>query len=327
MHWSSLRGLEFVWLKNIDFFPPPEAGTHWERASTLCIGTKSRNMGDALALTPLPSRLKLRFPDLKITTYPRAFNPYVFENNPYISGIQRLPSRVYGDDAIWGSGQAIQLKEQFFGLAPSESPRPEIHLSEKERQEAAELIQSKAIREEEGKPLCLVHPWGTTHQAILPVVEWDKIIARWSHTFRFWQVGLQGHSAIKGCEYYLLLPSAARNCRMLFAIMSHADLFMGLDSGPMHVARAFDVPSLVFIRANDPDALFELRARQPYFLHKMWKYSQLYAENSHVGIQEEFPPSGALSVGHARQIDLFFEKYGNQEGKSPRASTPHPASP
>src|SRR5262249_34084938 len=87
------------------------------------------------------------------------------------------------------------------------------------------------------------------------------LIARWDTRFRFWQVGTEGEGAVQGCEYYFQLPEWRRSARRLFALMTHAQMFIGADSHAMHVARAFDVPSLILLRDGDPhanhDALYE----------------------------------------------------------------------
>src|SRR4051812_1827166 len=91
--------IELRRFRQIDFFPPHP---RFEELGSICIGSKTRTIGDALILSTLPAKLKALHPNLKITTYPRAFNPVVFYGNPHVSGVSYLPKRVYGDDNSLG---------------------------------------------------------------------------------------------------------------------------------------------------------------------------------------------------------------------------------
>jgi hypothetical protein len=296
--------MEFRWLKRIDFFPPRPGDLAGLRE--ICIGTKSRNLGDALALTTLPAKLRARFPDLVVKTYPRAFNPIVFRGNPHVAGVSRLPDAVHGDDTNWGEGQLIQLKERYFGLPVSDRPRPELHLSAAETAWAKRLLADKLLPGNQDKPVCILHPWGATNSKIAPVEFWDALVARWNGEIRFWQVGIEGHGAVQGCEYYLFLPSGRGRARDLFALSSEADLFVGVDSGPMHVARAFDLPSLVIVNGVDPVRALADRRRGPYFLYGNWRNSTLYGENVHADV-------GTLGErgAHAAADAFFGKELGN----------------
>jgi ADP-heptose:LPS heptosyltransferase len=290
--------MEFVWLKDIEFFPPrlnPEALAEMARDRVpLCVATKSRNLGDALALSSLPRRLKARYPGLPIHTYPRGFNPIVFQNNPWVDRVSYIPDAVYGDDCNFGTGQLIQQKEQFFGLEPSVHPRPEIHLVDAERSWARELVSSKTLPGNDAKPLVILHPWGKTNSAIAPVEFWDALVARYQGRLRFWQVGVVGHGAIQGCEYYFLQSPGRQNARKLFALMERARAFVGIDSGPMHVARTFELPSAILTNLSDIEKLLERRSEQ--------RSVTLYSENLNLSYSAELTPD---------RLDTFFDRVGS----------------
>lgn len=297
--------LEWVWLKEIDFFPARLDVHALEDTSEICIATKSRHLGDALSLTSLPKKLKAKFPNLEIRTYPRGYNPIVFLNNPNIAKISYLPDQVFGDDANWGYGQLIQLKEQFFDLSISENPKPEIYLSESEIQWAKNFIAARTQTKNLEKPICILHPWGKTHSKVTDVEFWDDLVQRNKSLFRFWQVGLIGHGAIQGCEYYHLTTPNRRHARGLFALMSEANAFMGVDSGPMHVARAFEIPSLILVpTSKEITDLFENRQKSPYYLHQNQKFSTLYAQNRHIAIHDAAKPADLQY-----QVDEFFRSF------------------
>lgn len=271
--------IELNWLRRVNYFPA--APRSLAEIKTLCIGTKNRTLGDALLLTSLPEKLKAAYPHLRIYTYPRGLNPLVFRGNPSVEGIQRAPRALYGDDCMAGSGHHIQLKESFFGLPLSQPPRPRIYLSASERERARALVGS-------GKPLCVIHPWGHTWNAAAsrnfwePLKFWEPLIQEWRHRVRFWQLGLEGHEKIPGCERVCFSGRHPSAVRELFALISCADAFIGVDSGPMHIARAFDVPSAVLTHHGAVGELFENRRRYPYFLKQNFRYAFLYEENSHL---------------------------------------------
>ena len=309
--------IELGWLRKTDFFPSRPAA--WAEQRTLCIGTKNRTLGDALVLTTLPEKIHAAYSGVRVFTFGRGFNPIVFRGNPYLDGVQRLPRRIYGDDANWGEGQLIQLKERFFDLPVSAKPRPQIYLSPSERSWAKKFIASHAIPPLDPKPLCVIHPWGGTRGSVAPVEYWDELVKRWSHAVRFWQVGIQGHGAVQGCEYYLFLPPSVRSARKLFALMSCADAFVGVDSGPMHVARAFDVPSMIWLNHIEAPALDEqlkLRGQSPYFLHQSWKFSVLYDENRHVCVgRDSQSRRSALDAAADSFMNSFVSKTSRRDGQ------------
>ena len=82
--------------------------------------------------------------------------------------------------------------------------------------------------------------------------------------------------------------------------MERADGFLGVDSGPMHVARAFDIPSLIFIAGSDPQRIFENRDRLVYFLNNNRRYWNLYREHLHMRVD------GASLEMIRDAVDAFF---------------------
>jgi ADP-heptose:LPS heptosyltransferase len=287
--------VELTWLRHIEFFPGrPEK---LDKMRSICIGTKSRNLGDALALTTLPRKLKEKHPHLRVNIYPRAFNPVVFLGNPYVDGISRIPKAVYGDDTNYGAGQLIELKEQFFDLTPPASTHPELYLLQEEKVCAEKLITPSS------KPLVFLHPTGVTRSAVTPLTLWEELVARWNSKFRFWQIGIEGHRTIAGCERHVLTPRHRASARLLFALMPHAQAFIGVDSGPMHVASAFEIPSCILVGHLDPHAALSRRRTSDYYLHGNWKASPLYAQNRHIHWNPENTPSPH------KELDSFLQNF------------------
>jgi hypothetical protein len=99
----------------------------------------------------------------------------------------------------------------------------------------------------EGKPLCLVHPWNSPAPWALPVAAWDEWIARWNTKLRFWQLGRTYDSAVQGCEYYELgNPRSRRHSVRMLSLMSRAVAFVGVPCDAMSMALELGLPTLDF---------------------------------------------------------------------------------
>src|SRR5262249_24053785 len=131
-------------------------------------------------------------------------------------------------------------------------------------------------------PICVIHPWGNTVKTVATRHFWGSLVQRWSHSYRFWQLSLRDHEHVPGCDRYLFLPRGYRHSRKAFAAMSEAGLFIGLNSGPMHIARAFGIPSIILTQEGDIATIFRMRREAPYFLYQNWRHAFLYEENTHI---------------------------------------------
>lgn len=280
--WERWPVVEFPRLRGIDFYPPRLDPSVLKRAKTLCLGTKNRTLGDAVVLSRLPRLLKAKYPGLSVQVYPRGFNRAVFSRNPWVSSLRYFPGQVYGDDANWGSGHLIELKEQFFHLEQEGLPRGELYLSPREKEWGQSLIQE--WQGERRRPVCVIHPWGGTQSHVIDAGFWESLVARWQGRVSFVQVGIEGQRRIQGCAGYLLLPRAPRYARRLFALLAAAQGFVGVDSGPMHVASAFDLPSLILTNVSELERVFEDRKSHPYYHGRNWLLGFLYPQHQHVSV-------------------------------------------
>ncbi len=298
-----------------DFFPlkPKDLETR----TKICIATKSRALGDALLLSGLPRKLKARYPTLKIYTYSLGFNPIVFQANPWIDGITYRPGELFGDDINEGSGQLIATKERFFDLEVSAFPKPEIYFSKKEIKKQPQAIQRT-------RPLILLHPFGGTCQNVLPSGIWSDIANQFSSRIQFIQIGVKGQTRIPGCENIRLFEKTRWSARDLFLLMNRADGLIGVDSGPMHVARALNKPALIFSDYCEIEMLFSNLKNHPYYLFKNYNQGCLYEDNTNYyvgnGPSKEtlleqvyfFLIKGlGLSTGIARDFDGNFNSQRN----------------
>jgi ADP-heptose:LPS heptosyltransferase len=255
--WYRFPQFELIKFKHVEFFP---SKPDFKKLKFICLGSKTRTIGDPMMLSTLPEKLKKQYPGLKIYIYPRGFNPVVFWNNPFVDGVSFLPPALYGDDCNEGTGQLIQVKERFFGVPVSESPRPSIYLTSEETARAQAWLQarlqdaqSKANLEPHRRelPLLMLHPFGRTRGSVLSEQNWEALLSELQKKFRICQLGIIGHPKLSGCDFHFLTPLARRHARDLFAIIAQGDRFAGVDSGPMHVAQAFGLKSVVVIAHTD----------------------------------------------------------------------------
>lgn len=228
--------------------------------SSPCVGTHSTSLSDALLVTSLPTRLREKQPDARYVTLRTGFNRKVFAHHPAVQQ-GYFSSRSRGTEALGDRVElgrpglhAIQARELALGLTPSAQPKPELRLSEYERRHSAHFIQAHTQAEQKHKPLCILHAWSRKRpRGVAPVQLWDELVAARSADFRFWQVGLLHDSAIQGCDYYFMPKHGRRrSVRELFGLISQAQAFIGINAAPMHVARAFDIPSLILLDLKDP---------------------------------------------------------------------------
>ncbi len=271
--------IEFGRWVGTQFFPSQR---HFEEAlkkGSLCLASKTRTLGDALIAASVAQKLKAKYPGLKIFTYNRAFNPVVTRHHPAFSGTAWFPRAVFGDDCNLGSGHLIQLKEQWFGLDVSSDPRPQIFLSENEKTAAKNwLVQNLDQRL---KPLLFIHPWGHTWTQVLSERDWAFLIREYKSEFHVVQLGVEGHQKIEGVDAFFKASRRFLVARLLFALISQASNFIGVNSGPMHVAASFKIPSLILIQEGDPREIFEQRFTMPYYLAGNQTRGFLYECNEH----------------------------------------------
>lgn len=175
----------------------------------------------------------------------------VWENNPFISEI------VNGED-LNSQDLMIVNKERHslnqlthvienicwaYGISPREL-RPSLFLSKEEMKWALDQLASLP------RPLVCLHPGGNTKS--LPGSPWHKtnweyLIKRFKNKIGFFQVG-----SIELGDYDLGLLNPGKHLRQMFALIWAADIFIGFDSSPMHIATAFRKPVI---------AIFDMRRK------------------------------------------------------------------
>ncbi len=207
--------------------------------------------GDVLLTTPIVKELKRKFPESYLifkTQYPELLN-----NNPYVDEVVRGEPKD-GIDAVlnlmYELYPDIPIVEAYGRIAQLQIDYPEIefYLSAEEKKEINEYMKTLSI--EDLKGLAVIHPmsgnrikkWnGNSYQVVT-----DYICSR---NLRVVTVGSPFDCMeLKGAINLI----GKLSLRQSAALISKAQLFIGLDSYPMHIADAFKVPSVILFGSTDP---------------------------------------------------------------------------
>lgn len=147
-----------------------------------------------------------------------------------------------------------QMLLKQFGHKP-ELKRPELYISQDEVVMVIDSI--KKLGYEEGRPIIIIHPGSLGSSAHPPL----KIYKKLSETVsRYGQVVIVGRrefdnlDGFRDIENILVIDDI--DIREYMALISQAVLFIGGDTGPMHIASAFNIPVIALfspIRGCGPE--------------------------------------------------------------------------
>jgi hypothetical protein len=211
-------------------------------------------IGDVLVFTPLVEEYARRVGRrIRLLTAP--LDPVVgvvsdeseypvWLNNPFISEI--VDAREFGDEIIRALNEERNNCCQFnhiienicvsYGL-PVRRIRPSLYLTTEEQAWSIDTL--KGLR----RPLIALHPGGKTSappDSSWHEENWLELIQRCHDVAGFIQIGKHDYD-----RRTLGVPAPQTTLRQMFSIIWACDAFIGFDSGPMHVAAAFDRPSLI----------------------------------------------------------------------------------
>ena len=211
-------------------------------------------LGDILVITPLIEQMarhlgrRIRIAtapfDIRIGKDDRETKYPVWDNNPFVSEIVEIEEEDWNSlPYLYGElKQACQFSHIIenncfaFGLRPGPI-RPRIYLTAEEQIWAFEAL--RGVK----RPILCLHPGGkTAPSADQPwgKQRWLELVDYFRHRAGFLQIGFP---AFDRNELGILQFNTT--VREMFALVWASDLFVGFDSSPMHVARAFTKPSLI----------------------------------------------------------------------------------
>lgn len=211
-------------------------------------------IGDVLVFTPLVEEFARRVGRrIRLLTAP--LDPVVglvadesmypiWLNNPFISDI--VDARMFGSDAVRALSDERNNCCQFnhiienicvsYGLSVRRI-RPSLYLTMAEQAWALDTLNNMR------RPLIAVHPGGKTSplpNSAWHEENWREVIRRCHDVADFVQIGKPDYD-----QRTLGIVAPQTTLRQMFSIIWACDAFIGFDSSPMHVAAAFDRPSII----------------------------------------------------------------------------------
>lgn len=216
------------------------------------------HIGDVLCMSGLPRKLSMRF-GCKVYSVRHRSTYSLLANNPHLAGY-RNTDRIALGNCLAGPGHIIQKLERFFGLPVDPIPKPEVHLTDKESKWAWEIRRMLP----RNRPVVLVCANSVTdgHVDAFGRFGWQRWIDRLGESLTVVQLAL---TDLKAYEQIAVMSARHRsrwqrdrihdNCfvlenlspRMLVAIFSVADFYLGTNAGGAHLAAAFNIPSVVVL--------------------------------------------------------------------------------
>ena len=213
---------------------------------------RKRALGDVLWIEPVIRQLAEKNSFTVYTKYPELFQNYPFPNVTFkkdvsiagktlirIENSTRLQLFTVNLDNAYEKQpdihflHAYQLKA---GL-PIKNEYPRLYLSKDERN--SNLVQGKYV---------LLHIESKSDKTFRQVygVDWSQIVNHFiCQGFKVVQIGLQPLDI----ENTIHIKTSIRE---LIALSYHASYFIGIDSGPSHIAASLQIPSLIFFGAINP---------------------------------------------------------------------------
>lgn len=217
---------------------------------------RSDAMGDVVIASALPRRLKAIWPQGRIFFATKL--PAVLDGNPYIE--QVIPSGEYNLLAprmayAWDLDRAYErnLGQNYWRsyaeatvLSGDESaPGPDLHVSQEARAAATAMLGAY-------ERLAILGPGltGWAGKDIDPALWIPAVQLLRRHGYVVAEIGL-GPPRLEGAVDLVL--TGQTSFPMLAAVMEGASLYLGVDSGPYHVAEAMHVPAIVFFGCTLPE--------------------------------------------------------------------------
>ena len=215
------------------------------------------HLGDTLCLSPLPRLLSVAYGD-RVYLSDEPIHRAVFANNPYVAGFRKAKG-IRLHRRIRGSGHLLQRFQKRFGVMADGDPRPEVYLSEAERQWAiAEWRKWPANR-----PACILSTRMITESRRYRDIDWRATGAAWLESCTLIQPVMTSPSVYENgiaqpCRGQRenwqpedVVPGAIvyrdLTLRQYISLFHVADHFCGGSSGGCHVAAAFGLPSLIIL--------------------------------------------------------------------------------
>jgi GT2 family glycosyltransferase/ADP-heptose:LPS heptosyltransferase len=218
---------------------------------------RSGAVGDVITASAVPKRLKSLWPQCRVffcTEVPEALanNPHIEQVLPSRDFEKLIPKMAYAFDLdltyerelsrpYWKSYAEATV---FSGEESPDHWTPDLYLSQEDERIADELV---------GKtpPLVVILAGPTTWPGkdINPRVWAEAIVLLRERGYQVAEIG-SGPAFLNGQADFNLVGKTS--LPVLAAIMKRAKIYLGIDSGPLHIAGAYGIPSIVFFGCTHP---------------------------------------------------------------------------
>jgi ADP-heptose:LPS heptosyltransferase len=211
-----------------------------------------------------------------ITNYPEVFqnypSPYLVLNKPVpkwkrnilkVLPLLGFPRKIIKLDMAYEKTPKIHVLKAYFNAAGiKEEPLslPKLYLTEEEKKRT--IPEKYAVLHIDKNPLNHRNAYG---------VDWKEVVNFIQGLgLKVIQISKQGEDLYG--EWY-----KTRNMREVMSLVYHASLFIGLDSGPSHIAGCFQIPSAIFFGSVNP-RLRHLNDKNKIYLQQPCEYAGCYHE-------------------------------------------------
>jgi ADP-heptose:LPS heptosyltransferase/2-polyprenyl-3-methyl-5-hydroxy-6-metoxy-1,4-benzoquinol methylase len=220
------------------------------KRSPLILLIREGARGDVLLTTPVIRALRGKYPN-SLITFKTDF-PEILDNNPFLDRCTNNSDRKEYDliyNLKYELFPEIPLIEAYARIAQIKvkNPQLEFYLTDLEKVDVDNFLNSLHVKRDK---LAILHPLvgGRTKS-------WNR--EKYQHICDYfrandYKVITMGNSAdcveLKGAINLI----GKLSLRQSAVLISRAKVFIGLDSFPMHVANAFEIPSVVLFGSTDP---------------------------------------------------------------------------
>jgi ADP-heptose:LPS heptosyltransferase len=281
---------------------------------------RKRALGDVLWIEPVIRQLAATNKKVIVyTKYPELFLHYPLPNVRFTSRL-RLSEKL-----LWAFEKKMHLTRFFIDLDHSYEDNPKMHFLSAYQRAAGLPVTHEYPRlyldaaEKNFRPTgvtgryAVLHLESMTDKNFRKVygVDWEKVVS--SLTARSYTVLLIGKEPLP-------IPGARiekTSIREMITLINGAALFIGIDSGPSHLAATLGIPALIFFGAVNPDFRHFRDLFKGLFLQQPCEYAGWYHEDNKIAgwscrlVGDEGIPKCALfSTGFVlNNIDLLLNKY------------------
>jgi hypothetical protein len=203
------------------------------------IGHYTKRLGDMLSYTVVPKYLKQHYPGVKVYFAGKSFATTFFRNDPYVDAIVERPEHeLFGSGREFGFGTTTQRRLRSFGIFTVDPVGPEVIVSD---QCLARWQEWKAKLPLDGRKLVVIQSSGRTNPKIFSFWTWLKYLRSLREEFYFVQIGNLRDQFIWTDKMKL----GQWDMEDLAGILKATDVFMGPNSGVMHLASAVGANSVI----------------------------------------------------------------------------------